>query len=182
MNTGEMEDYRTQLEESEELRVGIELELGAAQDTIIAVNERLDALSDWDNERVGLLDDIEALNNWITAAEGAIHFITINVNISIEPRILSIQAEPIDDGSFEIIWSNVSNEIENESQLTNDISDVLRDIVETNSIEKPTLIMFNHTGIRRQEFNLIDGIIKSFISHENTQHDISIYYSPYTNN
>jgi hypothetical protein len=182
MNTGEMEDYRTQLVESEELRVGIELELGAAQDTIVAVNERLDALSDWDNERIGLLDEIGALNDWITATEGAIYFIKVDVQIDVEPRLMNIYSEHTGDNIFEIIWSNVGNEIANVSQLTNDFSDVLRNIVESNSSEKPTLIMFNHTGVRVQEFNLIDRGIKTFISSENEQHSSNIYYSPYTVN
>jgi len=182
MNTGEMEDFKTQLDESEELRINVELELGLALDALDDANERLAALSDWDDERIGLLDEIGALTDWKTATAGAIHFITVDVQSDVEPRLLNIYTEHSGDGSFEIIWSDTTNEISNETQLDSDLSDLLRDIIESNSSEKPTLIMFDHTGIRRQEFNLIDRCIKSVIALENTQNGLKIYYSPYISN
>jgi len=178
-NTGEMVDFRTQLDESEVKRIILESERDEALGSLGDANERLAALSDWDNERTGLLDELGTLNDWKEAAQGAINFITLTIQTNIEPRVINISAEPDTDNDLEIIWADNDNIIINEDQITNELTGMLRDIVISQPSGHPTLIMLNHTGIRRQEFNLINGAINLFIEEESTGHDSNIYYSPY---
>lgn len=179
MNTGEMEDYKSQLDESEELRLSIEHELGLAQNALIDKSDRLDALSDWDNERLGLLDEIGALSDWKAAAEGAIRFITIDYHATNEPREISILVESEISGTVEFIWDG--NNITNDIHIQNEVNALLSDAIISGSSNQPLLIMLDYTEMRNREFNLINSVIMTFIELENARNEFNIYYSHYRN-
>jgi len=180
INAGEIIDVRAHLEESEEQRALLESERDNAILSLNDANDRLEALSDWDNERTSLLDEIGALSSWKTAAEGVMHFITINYQADDDPRKVIVSAEPDIEGMFEFIWEG--NNIVNKDQFSDDINSLLLDIVQSKSTGQPILILFEHRGIRTQEFNLVNDEIVSLAESENAKNDFNIYYSKYEEN
>ena len=181
INAGEIIDARAHLEESEEQRALMESERDDAILSLNHANERLEALSDWDNERTSMLDEIGALSDWKTAAEGVMHFITINYRADVDPRRITISAEPDIEKMFEFIWEG--NNIVNNDQISEDINSLLSDIVQSKTTGQPILILFEYNGIRTQEYNLVvrDAIIP-FVESENAKNDFNIYYSKYEEN
>lgn len=181
INAGEIIDVRAHLDESEEQRILLETERDDARLSLSHANERLEALSDWDNERSSLLDEIGALSDWKTAAEGVIHFVTIEYKADVDPRRIIISAEPDIEGMLEFQWEG--NRIVNRDQIFDDLNSVLSDIVESQSKEQPILILFQYGGIRTQEYDLIvKDIITPFAESENAKNDFNIYYSRYEEN
>jgi len=180
VNTGEMIDYRTQLEESEEQRIILEKERNETTLALNEANERLVALSDWDNERTSLTDELGALNDWRAATEQAIHFISIFIQTDVEPRIINIGARSDIEKTIELIWADDdSNIITNEDSVVSEFNRILSEIIELETDGQSVLIMFDYTDIRRQEFNLIDRCIRSLIDILNLRLDTNIYYSSY---
>ena len=180
INAGEIIDARAHLDESEEQRAILESERDDARLSLSNANERLEALSDWDNERSGLLDELGALSDWKTAAEGVMHFITIDYQADNDSHRIIISAEPDIDGMFEFLWEG--NTIVNKDQIIDDLNTLLLDIVQSKSTGQPILILFEHKGIRTQEYNLVNDVIVSFAESENVNNDFNIYYSKYEEN
>ena len=179
INAGEIIDYRVRLEDSEEMRMNIDRELNETNIILGQTRDRLEALNDWDNERINLSNELNDLAGWKTAAEEAMQFISIRIKTDVEPRIITINAQPIEEHNIDIIWADENNTIINRNDISNELNDLLSKIIDTLSPNLPTLIMFNETGIRQQEYTLINNLITSFILLHNPKQDTNIYYSVY---
>ena len=179
LNAGQMVDFKSQLEESEEQRARIEEEKDEAERAYDEISDRLAALSDWDTERLELTEERNALDGWKTAVEESFNTISIDVQSEDGRRIINIEPKLGQAKKIEMIWAvDSSNVIINERYVLGELDTILSDVVETQSRlnEQPMLIMFNYGEIRNKEFILIYNGIQSFID---AKPDINIYYSLY---
>ena len=187
MNTEQISDYLFQLSEAEEHRIiAEEYRIIAEQERDVAaadlheVANRLEALSEWDTERLEFIDEIDAAAIWRAAIEEAIHIVDMVVQTVDERRLLFISAQPNIDDSIEIIWTTgIWNRIQNDGFVSSEIERILQDIIVQLPNDRPVLIMFNDASIAHQEFNLIYRNIGLFIE-ENT--DRAVRLSVYTQN
>ena len=180
INTEQISEYLFQLGEAEEYRIIVEQERDIAAAELHDVSTRLDALSEWDTERLEFIDEIDAAAVWRSAVEDAIHFIDMAVQTVDDRRLLRINSEPNIDESIEIIWTTgIWNRIQNDGFVSSEIERVLQDIVIPMPYERPVLIMFNEASIAVQEFNLIYRNIGLFIE---ASLDHTVRLSVYTHN
>ena len=164
---------RTQLEETEFQQGIIEQELAQASDSLDDANERLEAFSDWDNERNRLLNELGVLDDWKIVAEQAIHFICIDYKSDIEPRTFHVTSGGEKLRDISIIWADDRNVIQNSDVIRNEVNTALQIISEARSEALPFLILIRYSDIRQQEYQLIREILEAFI---NTS-ELSIYTS-----
>ena len=157
LNTGQIleseeraADYQTRFFEIEESFATLEDELDAAL-------FRLEELSEWDTERLELIDKVNIQHIWRDAVEQAVFFIYIHVSAQDNRRILNIDNETI-----EIIWG-IENTIINTGFVSSEINRVL-DYINTTQL---VIIMFDETDIRLQEFRLIMQNIRQFAETSN---------------
>jgi hypothetical protein len=166
-------DYKDRYDESAEQLIVVEQELNEA-------NERLDALSDWDNERLILTGELGLLSDWKTSVEEAVYFVEINILTDVEPRGVSVKAKPDTNSEFPLLWAeDDSNRITNGNDILDWLDKTLSDVIEPEFDEKPVIILFDYSGIFNKEFNLIDGGISSFLESESRDYGLNIYYSAY---
>ena len=171
-NTEIITAVRTQLEETELQQGIIEQELAEADAALDDANERLEAFSDWDNERERLLNELGVLDDWKLVAEQAIHFIYIDYQSNIEPRAFHVTSGDERLRDISIIWAD-GNNIQNRDAIRNELISALQTITESRSEVLPFLVLVRYSDIRQQEYRLINEILESFI---NTS-EFSIYIS-----
>ena len=171
LNTGQIleseeraADYQTRFFEMEEYLTSLEEEL---HDALL----RLEALSDWDTERLELIDEIDTQHIWRNAVEQAVFFVYMNVSTQDDRRILNITASPDINENIEIVWG-AANTIINTGFVSSEINRVLDSVITSQLI----IIMFDETDIRLQEFRLIIQTIRQFIE---TNNELVIRYSVY---
>ena len=183
INAGEVIDYRNRLDESIEQITGIEQANKDLENQLGVMNDRLEALSDWDSERSAMMSELDALAGWKDVAEGAVHFISLDISTIDETRTVNIVTKTMPEQNIEIIWAeDGSNTIINRSEASADIRRILSEITEPFTDEQPVLIMFNETGIRLQEYYLIDNEINAFKDAVRSGQDLSIYYTIFKDN
>jgi len=176
LNTGELIDYRAQLDESDRQRISIEAELAEAEASLADVEEQLDALSDWEDDRLGIIDEIGALHEWREIVENAVHFIFVYIQIYDDQRTIWVEANPDMLHEIEIIWADdAQNIITNEPYIIENLNQTFSEIIETKEHEHPVILMFNTTGIALQEYRLITRGIDDFVSYAGD--DLNIYLS-----
>jgi len=171
LNAGEMFDYRTRVGELEVQHFGMEQELGVTEEALANANERLAALSDWDNEKVTLTSELDMLHNWISVVEDAIYFVYIEMEIG-DSRVINVD----DVRDIEVVWVAGRNNIYNSDNVLDELYATLSFIVNPIADGYPVMIMFNYRGITRQEHALISRGIRAFIE---SAEDFNIYYSSY---
>ena len=180
MNVGQISDYLSQFHEAEEHRIVAEQERDAAQAELYEVSMRLDALNEWDTERLNLIDALGAQAAWRSAIEEAIFIIGMNVQTEDGRRIINISARPNINETIEIIWAiDGRNIIQNDGFVSSEIDRILYDIVAWLPNELPVLIMLNEAGIAVQEYNLITRNIGLF-AQAKSEHAIRL--TVYTHN
>jgi len=172
INAGEMFDYRTQVSELEVQHFAMEQELDEAELALAQANERLIALNDWDNEKIALTSELDILSNWISVVEEAIYFISINMEISPDSRVIIVD-ELIE---IEVTWADGRNVIYDEDRILDELYAALSIIINPIAEGHPVMIMFNYRGIARQEHTLISRGIRLFIE---SAEGFNIYYSSY---
>lgn len=172
INAGEMFDYRSRVGELEAQYFIIEQELDETEQALAQTNERLLALSDWDSQKIALTSQLDILNNWISVVEEAIYFISIDMEIGLNERVIVVD-EFIE---IEVTWIDGRNAIYNEDRILDELYAALSSIINPIADSYPVMIMFNYRGVARQEHALISRGIRLFI--ENAE-DFSIYYSSY---
>ena len=168
LNTGQLSDFHSRLIEAEEyLSITEEFWVTAEQERIVAgemLDElmlRLEALDDWDSERLEFIDRARAQYAWRVAVEQAIFFIYIHVEPDNGRRMAVISTHDTDE-SVEIIWAlDDRNIIINTGFVTNEIHRILDDRIAHRTT--PIIIMFNDAGIFLQEFNTIIQALHQFI-------------------
>jgi len=173
-STGEMVDYRTQLQESEEQRIIMEQELDDTKVAYQNMSERLSALSDWDNDRLSLIDELESINEWKTAVESAVYFIAIDVQPSDNNRFVNISALPDKHYTIDVIWADDGGSIINRNYITEELHIALTEIIMSRTGTQPVLIMFEEPTYNREDV-IIKEAIRSFINDAVMEHDLSIY-------
>jgi len=180
-NVGEIFEYRTQVYALEIQRFNAEQERTDAENALAETNERLAALSDWDNERMTFTSELENLNEWRAVVESAVHIIAINMYVSDSRRVINIKPSAGAAHEIDIVWDlDGRNVIVNEDSVLDELNAALSDIIRAIASENPVLIMLNYDGIARQEYALIIRGIRSFINIE--EHGFNIYYASYANN
>ena len=163
INTERITEYLSQVRVAEEYRVIAEQELDAAEAELYDVSTRLEALSEWDTERLEFIDELDAQAAWRSAVEEAIYIIEMNVQTEDGRRIININARPNINETIEIIWAiDGRNIITNDGFVSSEIDRILYGIVAWLPNELPILIMLNETGIAVQEYNLITRNIGLF--------------------
>ena len=180
INTEQITEYFSRFREAEESRIVAEqelIEVGAELEDVLA---RLEALNEWDTERLEFTRELDAQALWRSAIEDAIYIIAMNVQTVDDRRIFSISARPNIDETIEIIWAGgFLNRIQNDGFVSSEIDRILHDIIAPLPNDRPILIMFNEAGIAVQEFNLAYNNIRQFIQ---ANLEFAIYLSVYTYN
>ena len=182
LNAGQIIDAISRLDESEELRAAALWQLGEAEaalgETEAALGEaslRLDALSDWDSERLSLIGELGALETWRDAAEEAARFVSLVVLAEDGRRMIFVSARPDIEERIEIEWAaDGRNIILNHDFVESELSRLLQSILSPMPEGKPALLMLNETGIAFQEFNLVYRALRQFIASET---EIPVYLS-----
>jgi len=178
INAGELLDVRALLEESEEQLAFLESEQEDTRAALADANERLSALSDWDNDRLGLLNDIEKLTYWKEVAEGEANFLSISVN-EIAPERFIIVTSPNEDVYQQAIeFAAVGNSIANEEGINEFIYNTLSTIIESFGNEQPFFIIFDRSGSLNMEVRLIDRAVNMYKTTEVEDESINIYFTP----
>ena len=157
-------DYQARIFDMEEYLTSVEKEL---DDALL----RLEALSEWDIERLELIEEVSTQHIWRDAVEQAVFFVYINVSTQDERRILNMMARPNINENIEIVWGT-ANIIINTGFVGVEINRVLDYIITA----QPMIIMFDETNIRLQEFRLIMQNVRQFIEANN---ESVIRYSVY---
>ena len=180
MNFEQVTEYISRFREAEQQRIVAEQELGLAEAELYEVSIRLEALSEWDTERLELIEALDAQVVWRSAIEEAIYVIALHVHTEDGRRLINISARPDIDETIEIIWAvDGRNIIQNTGFVSSEIDRVLHNIIAPLPNERLILIMFNEAGIAVQEFNLIIRNIELF-THANPEFTIRL--SVYTQN
>ena len=165
LNTEQITGYQSQIHEAEEQRIIAEQELYEVEMELYDISTRLDALGEWDTERLELIDEVKAQSARLNAIGEAIFFISMNVQSEGERRVISISASPNIDERIEIIWAiDGRNVIQNDGFVRSELNRILLNIIEPRPLEQPILILFNEADIRFQEFNLMIATIRQMIS------------------
>jgi len=172
LNAGEMVDYRSRVSELEVQHFSIGQELEDAEEALANANERLIALSEWDNEKIALTSELDILSSWISVVEDAIYFISINMEIEQDSRTINVD----EFSEIEVIWADGKNVIYNEDHILDELYAALSIIINPIADGHPVMIMFNYKGIARQEHALIIRGIRLFVG---SAEDFNIYYSSY---
>ena len=133
VNTGIMLDNRTDFEESEGQRIAVEQELAEVSIDLIDALERLNTLSDWDNERDRLLFEMGELVDWKTATEQTIHFIYIDYPSDFEPLAIHVTSGGDRLRDISVLWATEGNVILNRDVIGNELSSALQTIIESRS-------------------------------------------------
>ena len=151
-NAGAITGIRSQLEETleetEKQQAIIEQELAETGAALDDANERLEALSDWDNERAKLLDELDALDEWRADAEQAIHFVYIDYLSYVEPRIIRVVSGSREDHEITIVWATDGNVISNRDSIRGELNAELQAAVDSRLDEHPFLILVRYSEIR----------------------------------
>jgi len=186
-NTGEMYDYRAQLYEAENQLAALKQDademaatLDGVNELLADVNERLAAVSDWNNDRLGLMDELGPLQEQMELIRDAVHFVFISMHIENHSRVLHIEAAPNVSQTFGVVWLASENRIVNSVEVAEWVRTIISNIAETIDGEHPIMIMLNYTGIARQEYSLIVNAIRYFDGDDYEEHNI--FYSSHTNN
>jgi hypothetical protein len=173
-NTGNMTSYKEKLENDyKETLEKTEEQLSNAKQERDEAKEKLEKLSDSDNEITRLEHELDDLTDWRTVVEDAIYFVSIEMQTDVETRTINITAKPNFNSKIDVKWADDSNIIENEDDVLSELSTTLSSMI--SSDERPVLIMFNYNRIRNKEFNLIDKGISLF----RAERDFNIHYSIY---
>jgi len=172
LNAGEMFDYRAQIGELEVQYLSIGQELSEAEEALANANERLIALSDWDNEKIALTSELDILSSWISVVEDAIYFVSIEMEIEENRRIINVD----EFYEIDVVWADDRNVIYDEDRILDELYAALSAIINPIADGHPVMIMFNYRGIARQEHVLISRGIRLFIE---SAEDFNIYYSSY---
>ena len=157
MNIEQVTEHLSRFREAEEQRIVAEQELGLAEAELYEVSKRLEALSEWESERLEFIEALDAQVVWRSVVEEVVYVIAMYVRTDDGRRLISISARPDIDETIEIIWAvDGRNLIINTGFVGSEIDRVLQGIVAPLPNERLILIMFNEAGIAVQEFNLID--------------------------
>ena len=161
LNVGQLMEFSSKLEDSEELLDEALLELDemtmAYEDALV----RLDALSDWERERNWLLDEASAMANWRETAEEAMSFINVSVVPLGDRRFLTVSSSQ-GMREVEIVWAQGINAISNAAFVSEELARILAEVFAGRPEAIPRLIMFDYQGIRNQEYRLIESGITAF--------------------
>ena len=180
MNIEQVTEYLSQFREAEEQRITAEQELGEAVAELYEVSKRLEALSEWDTERLELMEALGAQVAWRSAIEEVIYVIAMHVFTEDGRRMINISARPDINETIQIIWAvDGRNVIQNAGFVSSEIDRILHSIVAPLPSERPILILFNEAGIAVQEFNLINHNIGLFTQ---ANLEFTIRLSVYTQN
>ena len=180
MSTEQIADYLFQIREAEESRIIAEQGREVAEAELHDVTVRLEALSEWDTERLEFTRELDTQAAWRSAIEDAIFITSMNVHGIDGRRFVNISARPDIDETIEIIWAGgIVNRIRNDGFITSEMDRILQSIVAHLPYERPILVLFNEAGIAVQEFNLIYRNVNQFIE---ANPDFTIRLSVYTQN
>ena len=170
INTGQVVEYIERFHEAEEYRTVAEserdtaaAELYEARAELHEVSMRLEALSEWDTERLELTHDLGEQTRRMSAIEEAIYIIDMVVQTEDGRRIININARPNIEERIEIIWAPVGNVIQNRIFVSSEIDRVFQSAISPLPNELPIIILLSQNGIARQEFILIEENIRQFI-------------------
>ena len=162
LNVEQIAGYMTRLFEVEEERLIAEMERDEALAEFHEASMRLEALREWDDERLEVFDALEVQTVWRAAIENVIFVVAINIQTEDDRRIIIITRADSSD-RIELIWAvDGRNVILNEGFVSGEVTRFLSDILHTLSYEWPVLILFNEAGVALQEFNLIYQNIGQF--------------------
>jgi len=181
-NAGGMIDYRAQIYEMETQIVILGQEQYELEYALADANERLIILSDWDNERNRLEDELGALNAWHTIAANAANFTFVHMNIDNYSRVVAIETSPGNFTYIQVFWDDTGgNTIVNESAVLQYISVTMHSVADALVGNHPMLVVFSYCErVARQEYTVIYRGIRSFL--DNSTHNFQIYYSTHRRN
>ena len=180
MNIEQVTEHLSRFREAEEQRIIAEQELGAAEAELYEVSRRLEALNEWDTERLEFIRALDAQVVWRSAIEEAIYVIAMYVFTEDGRRLINISARPDIGETIEIVWAvDGRNIILNAGFVSSEIDRILHGIIAALPNERLILIMLNEAGIAVQEFNLINLSIELF-TQANLEYTIRL--SVYTQN
>lgn len=175
LNTEQIARQRLSAEEADEQRAAAERELAGAMEALGETMERLEALREWDTERLGLLDEAKAQGVWRAAVEGAFVVARMGVSAAEGRRLLGIEGREAGE-SVEIFWG-AGNAIQNREYVENAVTAALGAMLDAAPGETPMLVMLDDAGIAWQEFGLVYGAVRRFAE---SRPERSVHVSVYT--
>jgi len=181
-NAGGIIEYRTQLYEIEAQVIILQQEQDELEYALADANERLLILSDWDNERAALVDELDTLSSQHSIMAEAANFVFLHMNIDDHRRVIAIETSPGIYYEIEVFWDGAGgNNIANESNILQRLSTVLSTLADAQVGSHPMLVMFSYSDrVARQEHIVITRGIRLLI--DNSTHDFQIYYSVHRRN